>query len=105
LTEVVKPVVFCGWQISTRRGQGRVGPAVLLVRREFSDIDSLASEQLEMDIETFLDEDDFTSADESHCAVEQLAAGPRTRAARRPSCRTPVRDQSATDLSTAYYAQ
>ncbi|GAA5957960.1 hypothetical protein JCM8115_001086 [Rhodotorula mucilaginosa] len=38
---------------------------------EFSDIDSLASEQLEMDIETFLDEDDFTSADESHSSTAE----------------------------------
>ena len=37
---------------------------------EFSDTDSLASEQLGMDVDSQVDEDDFNSADESHSSTD-----------------------------------
>lgn len=40
---------------------------------DFSDTDSLASEQLEMDADTQLEEDDFDSADESHSSADEDA--------------------------------
>jgi hypothetical protein len=68
---------------------------------EFSDIDSLASEQLEMDIETFLDE-------EARVASGQLSSSSDENARSGSSSSVCTASSSAVEehgLQRAYYAQ